>query len=116
MNKQQLELLPYASRKFDKFNPKKIKEVFPYVDTLLEEIVSVDRKYVFYQLRHYEGSHLLLSVCGRKLIQQTLIIKELGEKVEMRICSTPTTKAANIYSMLNYKPMPFRKIKICRTQ
>ena len=30
---------------------------------------------VFYQLRHYEGSHLLLSVCGRKLIQQTLISK-----------------------------------------
>lgn len=40
----------------------------------------------------------------------------LGEKVEMRICSTPTTKAADIYSMLIYKPMPFRKIKICRTQ
>ena len=40
----------------------------------------------------------------------------LGEMVEMRICSTPTTKAADIYSMLNYKPMPFRKIKICRTQ
>ena len=29
----------------------------------------------FYQLRHYEGSHLLLSVCGQKLIQQTLINK-----------------------------------------
>ena len=43
-------------------------------------------------------------------------INTLGEKVEMRICSTPTTKAANIYSILNYKPMPFRKIKICRTQ
>ena len=27
----------------------------------------------FYQLRHYEGSHLLLSVCGWKLIQQTLL-------------------------------------------
>ena len=40
----------------------------------------------------------------------------LGEKVEMRICSTPTTKAADIYSMLNYETMPFRKIKICRTQ
>ena len=26
----------------------------------------------FYQLRHYEGLHLLLSVCGWKLIQQTL--------------------------------------------
>ena len=29
----------------------------------------------FYQLRHYEGSHLLLSVCGWKLIQQTQISK-----------------------------------------
>ena len=27
----------------------------------------------FYQLRHYEGAHLLLSVCCRKLIQQTLL-------------------------------------------
>ena len=27
---------------------------------------------VFYQLRHYEGAHLLRAVCGRKLIQQTL--------------------------------------------
>lgn len=40
----------------------------------------------------------------------------LGEKVEMRICSTPKEQAADIYSMLNYKSMPFRKIKICRTQ
>ena len=31
---------------------------------------------VFYQLRHYEGAHLLPSVCGWKLIQQTLIICE----------------------------------------
>lgn len=43
-------------------------------------------------------------------------INALGEKVEMRICSTPKEQAADIYSMLNYKPMPFRKIKICRTQ
>ena len=43
-------------------------------------------------------------------------INVLGEKVEMRICSKPTEQAAEIYSMLNYKPMPFRKIKICRTQ
>ena len=40
----------------------------------------------------------------------------LGAKVEMRICSTSTDSAADIYSMLNYKPMPFRKIKICRPQ
>ena len=40
----------------------------------------------------------------------------MGERVEMRICSTPGEQAADIYFMLNYKPMPFRKIKICRTQ
>ncbi len=43
-------------------------------------------------------------------------INALGEKVKMRICSTPTEQAADIYSMLNYKPTPFRRIKICRTQ
>ena len=43
-------------------------------------------------------------------------INALGEKVKMRICSTPTEQAADIYSMLKYKPTPFRRIKICRTQ
>ena len=43
-------------------------------------------------------------------------INAMGEKVEMRICSTPTEQAADIYSMLSYKKMPFRKIKVCRTQ
>ena len=43
-------------------------------------------------------------------------INALGEKVKMRICSTPTEQAADIYSMLKYKTTPFRRIKICRTQ
>ena len=43
-------------------------------------------------------------------------VNALGEKVKMRICSTPTEQAADIYSMLKYKPTPFRRIKICRTQ
>lgn len=38
-------------------------------------------------------------------------INTLGEKVEMWRCNTPTVKAADIYSMLNHKPMPFRIIK-----
>ena len=46
--KQQLELIPYASRKFDKFNSDEINMVFPYVETLLEEIFSTDRKYVIF--------------------------------------------------------------------
>ena len=40
----------------------------------------------------------------------------LGEKVLLRQCSEPTKAAADIYERLNYKKMPFRKIKICSTQ
>ena len=36
----------------------------------------------------------------------------LGEKVHMRMCSEPTEAANNIYELLKYKKMPFRKIKI----
>ncbi len=46
----------------------------------------------------------------------TSAVNALGEKMELRICSTPTDAASDIYESLNYKKMPFRKIKICRTQ
>lgn len=49
MNKQQLELVPYASRSFSSFADKdKIKELCPYVDTLLDEIFLQPRKYVIF--------------------------------------------------------------------
>lgn len=40
----------------------------------------------------------------------------LGETVETRLCSVPTDSAAEIYELLRFRKMPFRKIKICRTQ
>ena len=40
----------------------------------------------------------------------------LGEEVEMRICSDPTVRAAEIYDALAFKRTPFRKVKICGTQ
>ena len=43
----------------------------------------------FYQLRHYEGSHLLLSVCGWKLIQQTLVkgqIATFSWQIKLCLC------------------------------
>lgn len=46
----------------------------------------------------------------------TQAVNALGEKVEMRICSLPQKGAEEIYSKLNYKKIPFRKIKICSTQ
>lgn len=36
----------------------------------------------------------------------------LGENVQLRICSEPNKAADNIYELLNYKKMPFRRIKI----
>ncbi|MBO7280433.1 MAG: hypothetical protein J6V00_04635, partial [Bacteroidaceae bacterium] len=50
--KQQLELIPYASRKFDSFVS--TQEVFPYIDLLLEEIFSADRKYVIFCANIFE--------------------------------------------------------------
>ena len=47
----------------------------------------------------------------------TEAVNALGEKVEVRLCSTPKKEAADIYEMLGYKKMPFwRKIKVCSTQ
>ena len=43
----------------------------------------------------------------------------LGEKVHLRMCSEPNKAADNIYELLNYKKMPFRRIrieKVCSTQ
>lgn len=36
----------------------------------------------------------------------------LGEKVHLRLCSEPNKAADNIYELLSYKKMPFRRIKI----
>lgn len=48
-NKLQLELVPYASRSFSSFaDTNKIKDLYPYVDTLLHEIFSKERKYVIF--------------------------------------------------------------------
>ena len=46
----------------------------------------------------------------------TTAMNALGETVETRLCSAPTDSAAEIYEMLGVRKMPFRKIKIFRTQ
>lgn len=53
---------------------------------------------------------------ARRMSTQKAVTTEatnaLGEKVHMRMCSEPTEAANNIYELLKYKKMPFRKIKI----
>jgi len=46
--KLQLELIPYASSSFCGFNKKKIHLVFPFVETLFDEIFSQERKFVIF--------------------------------------------------------------------
>jgi hypothetical protein len=54
MEKRQLELVPYASSRFNAINKKSIKKLFPYVETLFDEIFRYDRKYVIFCSRKFE--------------------------------------------------------------
>ena len=52
-NKLQLELVPYASAKFD-INKKEIARFRPFVDTLLDEVFSKERKYIIFASAKFE--------------------------------------------------------------
>ena len=46
--KLQLELIPYASNSFSNFDKSKIHLLFPFVETLFDEIFSLERNYVIF--------------------------------------------------------------------
>ena len=48
MQNLQLELIPYASREFKNVKPSKMHFLFPYVETLFDEIFSHERNYVIF--------------------------------------------------------------------
>ena len=48
MSKLQLELIPYASREFKNIKDDKLKFLFPYIETLFDEIFSYERNYVIF--------------------------------------------------------------------
>lgn len=52
-NKLQLELVPYASAKFD-FSSRCVELLFPYVDMILDEIFAQERKYIIFQSAKFE--------------------------------------------------------------
>ena len=52
-NKLQLELVPYASAKFD-FNSRNVNLLFPYVDMILDEIFAQERKYIIFASSKFE--------------------------------------------------------------
>lgn len=67
-----------------------------------------------------QGDNAYWTEIVRRMSTQKLITTEavnaLGEKALLRQCSRPTKAAAKIYETLHLKPVPFRKIKICRSQ
>lgn len=67
--KLQLELIPYASSSFSSFAKGTIPKIIPFVETLLDEIFSHDRKYVIF--------------CSRKFEQ---VLKEYDKKHKGTIC------------------------------
>jgi hypothetical protein len=54
MQKLSMDLVPYASRKFEGISPKKMELLFPYLETLFHEIFEKDRKYVIFCSNFYE--------------------------------------------------------------
>ena len=54
MQKLSLELIPYASRKFEGIKTDNIKILFPYLETVFDEIFRRERKYVIFCSNFYE--------------------------------------------------------------
>ncbi len=67
---------------------------------------------VRYRLRQ-AGETCYWTEVKRRMSTQKAITTEgvnaLGEKVKLRLCSTPTKAAADIYERLKYKKIPFRR-------
>jgi transposase len=71
-----------------------------------------------YQLKQ-KGENCYWTEIVRRMSTQkavtTQAVNALGENVETRICSIPQKKAQEIYNLLGYRKIPFRKMKICST-
>jgi hypothetical protein len=55
MQKLSMDLIPYASRKFDGIDPDQIHLLFPYLETLFHEIFIKERKYVIFCSAFYDN-------------------------------------------------------------
>ncbi len=55
MQKLSMDLIPYASRKFEGINSKQMQLLFPYLETLFHEIFRKERKYVIFCSAFYDN-------------------------------------------------------------
>jgi hypothetical protein len=97
MNKLQLELIPYASREFKSVKDDKMPSLFPYVETLFEEIFRCERKYVIFCSDFFERLFRMYSddmnysgsiVLGGK---EEMVLFQKENKKERKAYCTPIT-------------------------
>ena len=84
MDKLQLELVPYASREFNNIKSSKLQCLYPFVETLLDEIFSKKRTYVIFAGEIFErlfGNEQKMGEIGASV--------KFGKKITPR---TPFTK------------------------
>lgn len=80
--KLQLELIPYASAKFEITKDKEGKKLFlPYIDTLLKEIFTKERKYVIFASAIFED---LFKLYNKSNNSMTFVIPREDKKVELK--------------------------------
>lgn len=80
--KLQLELIPYASAKFEIVKDKKKRDLFlPYIDTLLEEIFSKPRLYVIFASAIFED---LFKLYNKSNKSQTFVIPREDKKTQLK--------------------------------
>lgn len=114
-----LEMIPYASSSFGTFDLKKISLVFPFIDTLFDEIFSYDRRYVIFCSRKFErvfkeynkvhqGAIDFLGNCSRQINDSKLTgsctiiyINHKGKSLKSIIANTfPNQALPNAYDLM----------------
>lgn len=90
-NKLQLELVPYASAKFD-INRNEISRFCPYIETLLNEIFSRERTYVIFAsakfeklFKHYNKETSTETFTFGELYNPRLSLKQLHDGTEGKL-------------------------------
>ena len=93
-----MDLIPYASRKFDGIDPDQIHLLFPYLETLFHEIFIKKRKYVIFCSDFYKNLFKQYNGKGKWIIEgvdnvdnkkstNTVFDQKAGKKERLAYCT-----------------------------
>ena len=98
MKKLSMDLIPYASRKFEGINSKQMEFLFPYLETLFHEIFRKERKYVIFCSAFYDNLFKQYNGKGKWIIEgvdnddnkkstNTVFDQKAGKKERLAYCT-----------------------------